>query len=152
MNLTKKKWLLPVGAVLVICLLAIAIVTTMTGTGSEKSEFLSTFQLDTSTNNVQLQEVYNDRGWFGDGTALYQVTLALGADGETLTEGWNDLPLSGDAETLLEWESDCFTLPDITEGKWMFVSRGEDSEYSTNVSLCVFDEETETAYYVTIDT
>ena len=34
----------------------------------------------------------------------------------------------------------------------MLVDRGKDSEYSTNVSLCVFDEETETAYYVTIDT
>ncbi|MCD8050696.1 MAG: hypothetical protein LUE89_03335 [Clostridiales bacterium] len=150
MNLTKKKWLLPVGAVLVILLLAIAVVTTMTGAGSEKSEFLSTFQLDTTTNNVQLQEVYNDRGWFGDGDALYQVTL--GEDAATLTANWNDLPLSEDVETMLEWESDYITLPDITEGKWMLVDRGEDSEYSTNVSLCVFDEETETAYYVTIDT
>ncbi len=150
MNLTKKKWLLPVGAVLVICLLAIAVVTTMTGTGSEKSEFLSTFQLDYAKDDVQLEKVYNNYGWFGDGTALYQVTL--GEDGATLTANWNDLPLSEDVETLLEWESDSITLPDITEGKWMFVSRGEDSEYSTNVSLCVFNEETETAYYVTIDT
>ncbi|MCD7838202.1 MAG: hypothetical protein LUG65_04745 [Clostridiales bacterium] len=133
MNLTKKKWLLPVGAVLVVLLLAIAVVTTMTGTGSEKSEFLSTFQLDITTNNVRLQEVYNDRGWFGDGTTLYQVTL--GEDGATLTANWNDLPLSENVETLLEWESDCFTLPDITAGKWMLVDRGEDSEYSTNVSL-----------------
>ncbi|MCD8190533.1 MAG: hypothetical protein LUD78_10000 [Clostridiales bacterium] len=150
MNLTKKKWLLPVGAVLVICLLAIAVVTTMTGTGSEKSEFLSTFQLDTATKNVQLEEVYNDRGWFGDGTALYQVTL--GEDGDALTAEWDDLPLSQDAETLLEWESDSISLPDITEGKWMLVDRGEDSESSTNVSLCVFDEGTGTAWYVTIDT
>ncbi len=150
MNLTKKKWLLPVGAVLVVCLLIIALVTTITGTGSEKSEFLSTFQLDTSTNNVQLEEVYNDRGWFGDGTALYQV--ALGEDGDALTANWNDLPLSEDEETMLEWESDSISLPDITEGKWMLVDRGEDNESSTNVSLCVFDEETGAAWYVTIDT
>ncbi|MCD7829531.1 MAG: hypothetical protein LUG58_03755 [Clostridiales bacterium] len=150
MNLTKKKWLLPVGAVLVVLLLIIALVTTMTGTGSEKSEFLSTFQLDYAKDDVQLQEVYNDYGWFGDGTALYQV--ALGEDAATLTANWNDLPLGERAETLLEWESDSISLPDITEGKWMLVSRDGDSESSTNVSLCVYDEETGTAYYVTIDT
>lgn len=152
MNATKKKWALPLGILLVVVLLAIgfAAVRSMAGANDEKSTFLSTFQLDTTKKSVQLQEVYNDRGWFGDGTALYQVTL--GDDGETLTAAWNDLPLSGDAETLLEWESNSITLPDITEGKWMLVDRGENSEASTNVSLCVFDEETGTAYYVTIDT
>lgn len=130
--------------------------------GSEAQAFVELFDLDLSAEDLELTELYNDYGGFhGDGAALWRVTVP--EEAAEAFYGWTELPLSGDGADFWEYASnslDEVTLPSVTNGYWKLVDRSTEPlpaggitvRSSVNASLCIYDSDTGTVYYLSVDT
>lgn len=134
----------------------------LTESTDEAEVFTEVFDLDLSAEDIQLEELYNDYGgFFGDGAALWRVTVS--EEAADAFSGWTPLSLAGDGADFREFAAgslDGTTLPTVTNGYWKLVDRsteplpagGITARASVNASLCIYDSDTGTAYYLSVDT
>ena len=123
--------------------------------------------------SAQIVSGSDDHGAFqGQGRAWYEVDIA-GADFGPLPADWKPLPLTGDAEsafygssavvgdiqrTILPALPKGAKLPEVTHGYWFFddhcgdeCSAFDESRLSLSFSAAVYDANTETLYYLDVD-
>lgn len=119
--------------------------------GDAKMQFMRDFNLDIDKDNIKIEELFNNyEGVPYEGIALYRITLDDNDAKQDFLK-WSILPLSESAELFLTSISDCFELPEIADGYWMFVDRNPGTQQYTNVSFCIYDTAEEVAYMITMD-
>ena len=111
-------------------------------------------------------EIVSDRddhgGLQGDGTTFTVLRLTEESAGEIeKSAAWHGLPLDETAQALLKL-TDKFDSPEIQAGRYLLIDRQSDElqkeepdilkRYSFNFTLAVFDSDTKTLYYCTMDT
>ncbi len=118
-------------------------------------------------------------GFHGDGTAIFEIKFST-TDVQSRIEGnekWNNLPLTdnltaliygletdeGSFGPLLQGEDNESIIPEVANGYYIFIDRHsqstnpqDDSEvvdrHSYNFTIAIFDTDTQTLYYMELDT
>ena len=138
-----------------------------------ETRFIKLFELDTRKQNLSFECISDDHGgWMGEGLGVYKISVNEEAKDAFLE--WDSLPLSKEAQ---EFVRSCqslvmipltaelaenaqkyeysLALPMMERARWRFIDRDPDHKSgstSGNCSFCVFDEDTNTAYLVILDT
>ena len=118
------------------------------------------WQFDIGWNTkLSITEVYDDKGFHGDGERLYIVSFK--GDDRSALEKWESLPMSPRINGLIYGHNDELYstadrvgIPKVTSGKWKYIDRGVTSTgyEAFNFSICIYDDITEVIYYYTNDT
>ena len=113
------------------------------------------WQFDIGWNTkLSITEVYDDKGFHGDGERLYIVSFK--GDDRSALEKWESLPMSPRINGLIYGHNDELYstadrvgIPKVTSGKWKCIERGISS---FNFSICIYDGINDVIYYYTSDT
>ncbi len=115
-----------------------------------EEEFLSTFELDGDADTLELEVIYDDYSeGLGDGTAMYKITVT--DELKSQVEEWDELPLSDEANELVQSLHDYIILPKIKNGNWKMVDREPEAESLAEVSLAIYDADNAIIYFIKRD-
>ena len=151
-------------------LMLAAILLSLTGCArSELSRLSDTLGVDLTSGIVEAS--FDDHGGFhGDGTTFLKIRFSAFPEEIRESKEWCQLPLTDHLKSFVEATSSLFSdndgncyLPVVEHGYYCYIDRHyestdpkDDSElmhrYSFNVTLAVFDSDTNTLYYIKLDT
>lgn len=118
---------------------------------SIEMQFIKEFELDVNSNDIKIEEVYNSyEGFPYEGISMYKIDFGT-VKCEDIQK-WDLLPLPEDVQDFITSTSSYVDFPNVEEGNYRFINRNPNTKIVKNASLCVYDKESNIAYYLRIDT
>lgn len=153
-----------------VCLTAVLVMLSLSGCFINKTQSYISDELGINAHNGKpVVESDNHGGFHGDGTTFIKLTFSNDNCLNSIknSDEWNALPLPNTLKTLLSRTSGLFedsvTLPSVQNGYYCFIDRHPEStdpnsyqdvlnRVSINITLCIYDVDTQSLYYIKIDT
>jgi len=126
--------------------------TASSGSSADVSELETTFGIDLSDASYSADEVKNTAGGFhGDGAIVSKITFD--SDPAEAFSSWDKLPVSDEVTALFErFADDWGEAPSASNGCWKYVEESDDTEYSYNSRIAIYDADENILWYYIINT